>query len=260
MKQTLDELAALTADVRAALDDARLRGVRAELRGAPLPEAIQPSAPDEVEPDTEDAGWSELARQAREASPTGATVLARVRDDLGDCRRCALSTGRTNLVFGVGDPDADLVICGEAPGYHEDIQGEPFVGPAGEMLDRMLVHVLGLQREQVYILNVIKCRPPRNRNPLPAEFESCLPFLERQIDAIQPRLILLLGSVALRSIFGPSVGGIKRNRGTWLAYRDVPVMPTFHPAYLLRQPADKRLTFEDLKATRARYDALGGRR
>jgi len=159
----------------------------------------------------------------------------------------------------VGDPDADLVVVGEAPGFREDQRGEPFVGPAGEMLDRMLVHVLGLDRSQVYIANIVKCRPPDNRTPQPAEIATCRPFLERQLRAIQPRLLLVLGSVALRSLLDPD-GRITRMRGRWLAWEGIPAMPTFHPAYLLRQPGQKRLTFEDLKQVRARYDALGGRR
>jgi len=162
-------------------------------------------------------------------------------------------------VFGVGDPDADLVICGEGPGYHEDQQGEPFVGPAGEMLDKMLVHVLGLQRGQVYILNVVKCRPPKNRNPLPDEVASCRPFLEAQIAAIQPKLMLVLGGVAFKTLFDTQQG-ITRSRGSWREWRGVPTLPTFHPAYLLRNPAQKRHTFNDLKALKVRYDELGGGR
>lgn len=188
-----------------------------------------------------------------------AVELAAVHQLLGDdCKRCTLCRGRRNVVFGVGNPDADLVVIGEAPGAEEDKQGEPFVGRAGEMLDKMLAGVLGLDRSQVYILNVIKCRPPGNRDPFPQEVESCLPFLQMQLEAIQPRLILLMGTVALRALFGTQ-HGVTAHRGEWMSYQDIPVMPTFHPAYLLRRPEGKRSTFEDLKALKRRYDELMGR-
>jgi len=232
-----EELAELAAAVRALAEEAGLRGVQS---ADPQP-------------------WNQLAVEDRGRPDDAASRLAAIRQDLGDCTRCGLHRGRKQIVFGVGDPDADLVVCGEAPGYHEDQRGEPFVGPAGEMLDKMLRHVIGLERSEVYILNIVKCRPPKNRNPLPDEVGACTPFLERQIQSIAPKVILVLGSVAFRSLLGVEQG-IKRNRGRWREVHGVPVMPTFHPAYLLRQPGDKRLTFEDLKDLRRRYDALGGRR
>ena len=241
-----DELHDLVADVRAMLEDAESRGVRLE--------DVTPSAP-EAEAPAAMAAWSEVAASARDASVPAATLLARVREDLGDCRRCKLAKGRRNIVFGVGDPDADLVVVGEGPGRHEDLQGEPFVGDAGQMLDRMLSNVLGLERSQVYILNIVKCRPPRNRNPEPDEVDACRPFLESQLQAIAPKLLLVLGSVAFKSLFNTDQG-IMRNRGRWRDYQGIPTMPTFHPAYLLRQPGDKRLTFEDLKAVKRRYEEL----
>ena len=189
---------------------------------------------------------------------SAARELQRVREELGDCRRCALCRQRRTLVFGVGDPDADLVVMGEAPGDQEDRQGEPFVGPSGQMLDKMLLHVLGVPRSQAYILNVVKCRPPDNRNPLPDEVEACRPFLEAQLQAIRPKVLLVLGTVAFKALFRTN-DGIVRNRGRWRDYQGIPVMPTFHPAYLLRKPQDKRLTFSDLKALRRRYDELTGR-
>ncbi|MCB9664189.1 MAG: uracil-DNA glycosylase [Alphaproteobacteria bacterium] len=192
------------------------------------------------------------------ADGTGAEGLARIQADLGDCRRCGLCEGRTNVVFGVGDPDADLLVIGEGPGQQEDLKGEPFVGPAGQMLDRMLENVLGLRRDQVYIANVVKCRPPGNRNPAPEEAATCKPFLLRQVAAVRPRLVLVLGSVALREVL--CLQGIKRSRGRETRLGGIPAIPTFHPAYLLRVPEDKRLAFDDLKLARARYDALGGRR
>ena len=258
MSGVREELADLVADVRALLDDGVGRGVRGEGPevALPVPE------PGEAQPSTPggDDRWQSLAEAAREAPPTGAAALRRVRDDLGDCRRCALASGRRSIVFGVGDPDADLVVIGEAPGYHEDQQGEPFVGAAGQMLDKMIENVLGLSRQQhVYILNMVKCRPPRNRDPEPAEIEACRPFLEGQLQAIRPKVMLVLGRVALQALFLTN-DRITRARGRWRTYHDIPVMPTFHPAYLLRNPADKRKTFDDLKALKERYDSLGGRR
>lgn len=196
--------------------------------------------------------------------------LIRIREDLGACERCILCRERKNIVFGEGNPSADIVIIGEAPGAEEDEQGKPFVGASGKKLEAMLENVLGLNRQQVYILNVVKCRPPNNRNPNEHELESCLPFLHRQIQSISPRLILLLGTVALKSLFGTSQG-ITRNRGKWLSYHGIPVMPTFHPAYLLHQRRagsenssrnldyrrNTRLVWQDLVLLRDRMDELG---
>lgn len=256
-RTVVGELAQLVADTRAVLDDAVVRGVREEW--------VSEAAPRTAAPRPE---WFDLAERARaepEAEPPvedgvpPATRLARVREELGDCRRCVLCRERKSVVFGVGTPEADLVIVGEAPGQQEDEQGEPFVGPAGQMLDKMLENVLSLRRDQVYILNVVKCRPPKNRNPQPDEIETCRPFLEAQVRAIRPKLVLVLGSVAYRALFRTDAG-ITRNRGRWHEYDGLPAMPTFHPAYLLRSPQDKRFTFEDLKQVRDRYDRVGGRR
>jgi uracil-DNA glycosylase len=228
MTDPATELASLVADLRAVLQDARDSGVT--------------DAPVEV-------------IGAGEANNTDS--LAAVREEMGDCQRCALAGERNKLVFGVGDASAELVIIGEAPGFEEDKSGVPFVGPAGTMLDRMLENVIGITRQQTYILNIVKCRPPSNRNPLPDEVAACLPFLEKQVDAIDPTVILLLGSVALKTLLGTQAG-IVRHRGTWMEYRGIPVMPTFHPAYLLRNAGDKRKTFEDLKALKRRMDELSG--
>lgn len=212
------------------------------------------------------AAWLQPATGA--AAPSGdpllqqAATLQQVRDHLGDCTRCGLCESRRNIVFGVGTPTARLVVIGEAPGAQEDRRGEPFVGPAGQMLDKMLERVLGLSRSEVYIANVIKCRPPGNRNPSPDEIARCKPFLDAQLRTIQPDLALVLGSVAFRTVFGTSQG-IKRNRGQWrdlaVGDRTIRAMPTFHPAYLLRQPAEKRLTFQDLQALKGALDALPAR-
>ncbi len=264
------ELAELIADTRATIEHLQGRGVRAlhpsaelpppdpvdlDLGSAPEPE---PTAPAASTPEAA-SQWASLASTSRQAAAVEAGTLDGVRAELGDCRRCGLCTDRNTIVFGVGDPGADLLIVGEAPGFHEDRLGEPFVGKAGEMLDRMLQGVFQLERGEVYIANVVKCRPPNNRNPLPDEVAACLPFLERQIAAIQPKVIVVLGTVALKNLFDTSQG-IMRNRGVWREYKGIPAMPTFHPAYLLRNPEGKRDTFNDLKVAARRYMELGGKR
>jgi DNA polymerase len=178
--------------------------------------------------------------------------LAAIRADLGDCRRCKLAAGRTTLVFGVGDPRAELMFVGEGPGADEDLQGEPFVGKAGQLLTRMIV-AMGFRREQVYIANVVKCRPPENRNPEPDEIEACEPFLRRQIEAVRPRVIVALGKFAAHALLRSTIP-ITRLRGQWSEYQGVRLMPTFHPAYLLRSPGEKGKAWEDLKQVLA---ALG---
>lgn len=199
-----------------------------------------------------------LEHEAPMTGQTPAQQLEHIREDLGDCERCILCRERTHIVFGVGDPEADVVIIGEAPGHQEDAQGEPFVGASGVKLNAMLENVLGLRRDQVYILNVVKCRPPHNRNPNESELESCLPFLHRQLRAIAPKVILLMGTVALKSLFD-TPQGIGRHRGQWLDYRGIPVMPTFHPAFLLhnKDRVNTRLVWHDLVALRDRMDELG---
>ena len=172
-------------------------------------------------------------------------TLHEVRTDLGDCQRCRLCQGRKSIVFGVGSARADLVIVGEAPGRDEDIQGEPFVGRAGQLLNRMLV-AIGLSREEVYICNVIKCRPPENRNPLPDEVISCEPFLVRQLRSIQPKAILALGKFAAQTLLRTEEK-ISKIRGQFREYQGIPVMPTYHPAYLLRNPGQRRPVWEDLQ-------------
>jgi DNA polymerase len=164
---------------------------------------------------------------------------------LGDCTRCGLAAERTNIVFGVGDPGARIVFVGEAPGRDEDLQGEPFVGKAGQTLTRIIA-AMGLKREQVYICNVIKCRPPGNRDPEPAEIAMCQPFLVRQLEIIQPQVICALGSFAARTLLD-SDSGISRLRGTFHDYSGIPLMATFHPSYLLRNPQAKREVWEDIQ-------------
>lgn len=179
----------------------------------------------------------------------GEGALRAVRDDLGDCRRCRLAQGRTHLVFGVGSPGARVVFVGEGPGEEEDRRGEPFVGRAGKLLDRML-GAIGLDRSRAYIANVVKCRPPGNRTPLPDEAQTCLPFLWRQLEAIGPAAVCALGACAAQNLLGTDTP-ISRLRGRLHRVHGVVVVPTFHPAYLLRNPAAKRQAWEDLKRLKA---------
>jgi DNA polymerase len=165
------------------------------------------------------------------------------------CTQCRLAGTRTNVVFGVGDPNADLMFIGEAPGRDEDLQGEPFVGRAGQLLTD-IIKAMKLTRDQVYIANVVKCRPPENRNPEPDELDACRPFIRRQVELIQPKVIVTLGRFALQSLLEKSYG-IMATRGTWLDYNGVKVMPTYHPAYLLRNPAAKKDVWVDMKKVMA---------
>jgi len=178
---------------------------------------------------------------------TQADALAEVRADIGDCTRCKLHTlGRTQVVFGVGNPNADLMFVGEAPGADEDIQGIPFVGRAGQLLTDIIEKGLKIPRKDVYIANVIKCRPPQNRNPEPDEVNTCEPFLFRQIDIIQPKVIVALGKFGAQTLLR-TLDPISRLRGRVFEYRGSRLVPTFHPAYLLRNPSSKREVWEDMK-------------
>ncbi|XXF80823.1 uracil-DNA glycosylase [Myxococcaceae bacterium GXIMD 01537] len=172
-------------------------------------------------------------------------TLDQVRRELGDCKRCKLCTGRKNIVFGTGNPRAELVFVGEGPGESEDLQGVPFVGAAGELLTKM-IEAMGFRRDEIYICNVVKCRPPGNRNPEPDEIEACEPFLRSQLLAIQPKAIVALGKFAAQTLLRDSTA-ISRLRGQWREYQGIQLMPTFHPAYLLRSPQEKRKAWEDLQ-------------
>ncbi|MBC8132374.1 MAG: uracil-DNA glycosylase [Deltaproteobacteria bacterium] len=186
---------------------------------------------------------------------TGAVGLSVVRDELGDCQRCKLSAGRKNLVYGVGNPDAHLVFVGEGPGADEDEQGEPFVGKAGQLLTKM-IEAMGYRRQDVYICNVVKCRPPGNRNPEPDEIAACEPFLKKQLGAIRPRMIVALGKFAAQCLLRDDTP-ISRLRGNLRTYEGVPLMPTFHPAYLLRDPTKKKEAWDDLKSVLVSLKAMG---
>lgn len=172
-------------------------------------------------------------------------ALALIRNDLGDCRRCKLSSGRKNIVFGAGNSQARLVFVGEGPGYDEDLQGQPFVGAAGQLLTK-IIQAIGLNRESVYICNIIKCRPPGNRNPQPDEINACSPFLKRQLESIAPDFICALGTFAAQTLLQTTTP-ISRLRGRFYDYMGAKLMPTYHPAYLLRNPEQKRTVWEDMQ-------------
>jgi DNA polymerase len=206
-------------------------------------------------------GMGALSESHPSPPPTGSVpardvTLAQVREELGDCTRCGLSEGRTQIVFGDGNPSADLMFIGEGPGEQEDLRGIPFCGRAGDLLTRMIERGLEIPRSEVYICNIVKCRPPRNRTPLADEVASCRPFLDGQIDAVRPKVLVALGKPAASLLLGRDIA-ITRVRGTWHEYRGLPVMPTFHPAYILRQytQENRRLVWQDLQAALARARA-----
>ena len=182
-------------------------------------------------------------------------TLDSILDDLGNCQNCGLAASRTKLVYGVGNPNARLVLVGEAPGREEDLKGVPFVGEAGQLLDRILL-AMGMQREDVYICNVLKCRPPSNRDPQPEEVATCEAFLIRQIAAIRPQVIVGLGRFAVHTLL-KTKDPISRLRGEWQSYQGIPLMPTYHPAYLLRNPEGKRDVWEDMKKVLRRLQSEG---
>lgn len=184
--------------------------------------------------------------------PAGiSTDLPGMANEVENCRQCALRAGRTCAVFGEGNPHAKLMFIGEAPGAEEDRTGRPFVGRAGELLDKM-INAMQFSRDEVYIANVLKCRPPGNRAPAPEEAAACLPYLQKQIELIAPQVIVLLGASAAKYLLGIDEG-ITRLRGRWLKYGEIPVMPTFHPAYLLRQNSAKREAWQDLQQVMAKF-------
>ena len=170
------------------------------------------------------------------------------------CRKCEIAKARKNMVFGAGNPEADLMLIGEAPGYYEDIQGKPFVGKAGQLLNKMF-EAINFKRSSLYIANTLKCRPPDNRNPQPTEIENCIHFLEKQIEIIKPKMICTLGKYAAQTILRTDES-ISRLRGKLLSYNGIPVIPIYHPSYLLRNPSAKKETWGDLKVIRKKIDEI----
>jgi uracil-DNA glycosylase len=212
----------------------------------------------------EESGFAHLSPEGIESlslrgSPLKATprdeTLESIREDLGDCRRCGLCSGRNKIVFGAGNPKARLVFVGEGPGVEEDTSGLPFVGQAGKLLDK-IIEAMGYLREDVYIANVVKCRPPDNRAPLPEEVEKCVPFLQRQIHAIGPEVIVALGTSASHALTGSTSSmASQRSRPHPLIWDPkITVMPTYHPAYLLRNPSAKRLVWDDMKKVKSHLE------
>lgn len=258
-------LAALVRDVRTALAWRTRGGAYAAPGGRTARPAASPSdaAVSAPAPEARVAPAAVAARAIDvvvaadvEAPAVGpARTLPVIRDDLGECTRCKLSQTRQKIVFGVGPALAPLMFIGEAPGADEDRQGEPFVGRAGELLDKM-IEAMGWGRGDVYIANVLKCRPPGNRNPEPDEVAACRPFLDAQIGAVRPRIIVTLGRPAANVVLGNDAP-ISALRGRFHEHRGVRVMPTFHPAFLLRQPERKRDAWSDLKQVIAELERLG---
>jgi uracil-DNA glycosylase family 4 len=269
-----EEARAVIASARQLLEDFVEEGVhsfeRAAPAGAATTEAAESTRPKRREikrepirstasPEPRSASTAKAAEAKAPAEHAGEITwsaqptLEEVRNALGECTRCGLAEGRNQLVFGDGNPTADLMFIGEGPGQEEDRRGLPFVGKAGELLTQMIEKGLGIQRSDVYICNIVKCRPPNNRTPLEREVTTCSPFLDGQIAAVKPKVIVALGKPATSLLLGREVA-ITRIRGGWFEYRGIPLMPTLHPAYILRQytPENRRLVWEDLKAALAK--------
>jgi DNA polymerase len=244
-----EELAELLAQLKNQLARHYAAGTWAAPGGATARSAVsqvaEAAAPEVIDGGTTRAGPVVLGRR----------TLAQIREELGDCTRCKLHSTRKSIVFGVGDASAPLMFVGEAPGEQEDKRGEPFVGPAGELLDKM-IDAMGWSRQTVYINNILCCRPPGNRNPQPDEVGACKPFLEARIGAIAPRIIVALGRPAANTLLGTDAP-ISALRGKFHDRHGIKVMPTFHPAYLLREPDRKRDAWADLKLVIAELARLG---
>jgi len=253
MAEEAADARALIASARSLVEELAEEGVDRYER--PDPETLAPPSPLPEPAALPGPGVS--PKEAAEALPFEPAArpwgdspdLEEVRRELGDCTRCGLAAGRTQIVFGDGNPDADLMFIGEGPGQEEDRRGLPFVGRAGELLTQMIEKGLGIQRSEVYICNIVKCRPPNNRTPQGGEVAACRPFLDGQIAAVRPKVIVALGKPAASLLLGRNVA-ITRLRGTWHEVAGIPLMPTLHPAYVLRQytPENRRNVWEDLKA------------
>lgn len=248
-----DELSALVRDVAANAKYARLIGDG--FIGGALKHADATVARPESTASAEMPGGGLKTMPESAAMPIancGGDSLDAIRADLGDCTRCKLHAGRKTIVYGEGNPNARLMFVGEGPGADEDASGRPFVGAAGQLLDK-IIDAIGFRRDDVYIANVVKCRPPENRKPERDEATTCEPFLHRQIMAVSPSVIVALGNTPVESLLGVK-GGITRLRGKFFEFRGIPVMPTFHPAYLFRDPSKKREVWEDVKLVKARLE------
>ena len=247
MMETSPKLEQLVTDTKKQLEHLRLlgvEGIRLDLKSAPGPVAT----PIRVQPT---ALFGDLPPRAEKLTPSTET-FEQIHADIGDCTRCPLHLERTHVVHTEGNRKARLMFVGEAPGADEDAQARPFVGRAGQLLTK-IIEAIGLKREEVLIGNVNRCRPPGNRAPMPDEAATCKPFLEREIAIVQPEVIVVLGNTAMKNLLDTREG-ITRARGRFHDYKGIKVMPTFHPAYLLRDPSKKRETWEDLKKVRDYLD------
>ncbi|HIE64284.1 MAG: uracil-DNA glycosylase [Nitrospira sp.] len=232
--QASGKIKALTQEMVARLKWYQDNGVLSWKRTAAQESSVEQSADGKKEPIATDP-----------TSQTGLMTLEAIREEMGDCQRCTLCSTRTNIVFGTGNPHASLLFVGEGPGRDEDLQGLPFVGRAGQLLTRMIA-AMGFSRDEVYIANIVKCRPPENRNPKPDEIATCRPFLHQQISAIRPRVICALGTFSAQTLLSTEER-ISDLRGKFHDFFGIKVLPTFHPAYLLRNPSQKKHVWEDLQ-------------
>jgi uracil-DNA glycosylase len=257
MNDIESELLDIVTQVRKHLEFQKMLGVSSielipAVTASPMDKADAPSA---VNKKQAPATKTDNAQKTERPGPCPSAELTAVREELGNCIRCKLNKGRKNIVFGEGDPSSVLVFVGEGPGYEEDQQGRPFVGAAGQLLTDIIVKGIKLRREDVYICNIVKCRPPNNRNPEPDEISACEPFLLKQLQAINPKIIIALGNIAAKTLL-KTEEGITSLRGRWQTYHGIAVMPTFHPAYLLRNPKDKALVWEDIKKVIMELDKI----
>ena len=235
------EALAIIASVREYIALQKLQGIRMFPRSSPFNSAAQAA----VDP-------SHVSDSQNIPAHLKQNYLQAIRDDIGDCRRCKLHSSRRNIVFGVGNPDARLVFVGEAPGADEDLQGEPFVGKAGQLLTR-IIEAIKLKRSEVYIANVVKCWPPGNRDPQDDEIQTCIPFLKKQLKVIQPRIICTLGRYSTQALL-ETREGITALRGRFHELQNgIKVMPTYHPSFLLRYPEKKREVWEDIQKVQKEY-------
>jgi uracil-DNA glycosylase family 4 len=270
MNEIQKEFLEILADVRAHLEYQRALGVKSieiptavnasqELSPATAPErSLRPAPAAPSRSVTERKSAAAVAAPAappvaKEPAKTVATAqmgqpatLESIREEVDDCTRCKLHKGRNSIVFGEGDPQAAILFVGEGPGFEEDQQGRPFVGAAGQLLTDIIEKGMKIKRAEVYICNIVKCRPPNNRNPEPDEVEACIGFVKQQIRAIKPKVIVTLGNVPTHNLLNTKQG-ITKMRGVWQEYEGIPVMPTFHPSYLLRSPGEKGKAWEDIK-------------
>jgi len=256
------EIQEIVEEIRAHVEFQRALGVKTveipspekrSARVAPLStkKPAAPSAQTALTTATEIPDQHAESKQAEFKPVTVPASLEVLRQEIGDCRRCKLNKDRKTIVFGEGNPKADIVFVGEGPGFEEDQQGRPFVGAAGQLLTDIIVKGMKIKREDVYICNIVKCRPPGNRNPEPDEVEACIGFVRQQIAVIRPKVIVTLGNVSTQHLLNTKQG-ITKMRGIWQEYDGIPLMPTFHPSYLLRSPGEKKWVWEDIKQVMAK--------